>query len=83
MARNAAALAVVKSGFADQQEKVELEFENNEVFRNLCEEFEQCSSAIEHWKNNETADAEQRAQEYVDLLAELRQEIETWLLAMV
>ena len=60
MARNAAALAVVKSGFADQQEKVELEFENNE-----------------------TADAEQRAQEYVDLLAELRQEIETWLLAMV
>lgn len=79
MSTNAAALAVIKGGFSAQREKVELEFESSEVFRNLCEEFEQCSNAIEHWKNDKSAYAEQREQEYVDLLAELHQEIGSWL----
>jgi hypothetical protein len=79
MSKNAAALAVINGGFSAQREKVELEFESSEVFRNLCEEFEQCSNAIEHWKNDKSAYAEQREQEYVDLLAELHREIKFWL----
>ena len=79
MAENAATFTVIKSGFAAQQEKIELEYESSEAFRNLCEEYEQCLTAVEHWKNSNSSYANQREQEYVDLLAELHQEITSWL----
>ena len=72
-------LAVVESGFSDHREAIEREFNANEGFRNLCQEYEQCASAVIHWRKSKSPQAAKREQEYSELLLELQEEIMSWL----
>ena len=79
MAESESVLAVIKSGFSDQREVIEREFNASEDFRSLCEEYEQCASAASHWKKSKSPQAARREQEYSELLLELQEEITSWL----
>jgi len=48
-------------------------------FRSLCEDFAVCERALKKWQVSDAAIADQRRQEYTELLAELRSEIHDWL----
>ena len=48
-------------------------------FRSLCEDYAVCAHALENWQASDAAVAVQRQKEYAEWLAELKQEIHSWL----
>ena len=51
----------------------------NSEFRSLCEDYAVCARALENWRASDAAVAVQRQKEYTEWLAELEQEIHSWL----
>ena len=48
-------------------------------FRSMCEDYAVCARSLEDWQASDAAVAVQRRKEYTELLAELKQEIHSWL----
>lgn len=65
--------------FEDCKARVEKYHKESDYFRSLCEDFAVCERALEKWQASNAATADQRRQEYTELLAELRNEIQDWL----
>ena len=51
----------------------------NSVFRSLCEDYAVCARALDKWQASDAAVAVQRRKEYTAWLADLEQEIHSWL----
>jgi hypothetical protein len=45
----------------------------------MCEDYAVCARSLENWQASDAAVADQRRKEYTELLAELKQEIHSWL----
>ena len=58
---------------------IERSCHKNSEFRSLCEDYAVCARALENWQASDAAVAVQRRKEYADWLAELEQEILSWL----
>ena len=58
---------------------IEVACHENGEFLSLCEDFAVCARSMENWQASDAAVAVQRRKEYTKLLAELRQEIQSWL----
>ena len=44
-------------------------------FRDICEEYDLCVNALQHWTNSKEPDAEIRVKEYRALVRELEEEV--------
>jgi len=73
---------LIQTTFPGQDRLIGQAFKENRSFRELCEDYRRCVTALQRWKRSTEAESSQRQQEYNDLLEELGQEIETWLEAM-
>jgi len=77
--RSKSALARVIRQFKDWETRIKQYHNESGDFRSLCEDFAVCERALEKWQASDAAMAAQRQQEYEELLAELRNEIQDWL----
>jgi len=77
--RSKSALARVIRQFKDWETRIKQYHNESGDFRSLCEDYAVCERALEKWQASDTAMAAQRQQEYEELLAELRNEIQDWL----
>lgn len=50
-------------------------FQQNENFRAVCVDYQDCVKALRHWSRSTERDAARRKSEYEDLLSELEEEI--------
>ena len=79
---NADTLTLIKTCFGGRDALIERAFRQSESFRSLCEDYHECTAALDRWKRRQTPDARPRWQEYADLLVELDREIQRWLEAL-
>lgn len=73
---------LIRSSFPGQDTTVERALRDVESFRALCEDYRECSAALDRWEQRKGAEAAQRREEYTQLLAELDEEIRTRLEAL-
>jgi hypothetical protein len=73
------AIARVIKNFEGWECYIEIACHENGEFRSLCEDYAVCAHSLENWQASDKAVAVQRQQEYTELLAELKQEIHSWL----
>jgi|GEM_PF-2150773 len=72
-------IAQVIKQFEGWESYIEHSCHNNSEFRSLCEDYAVCARALENWQASDAAVAVQRQKEYAEWLAELKQEIHSWL----
>ena len=84
--RKALDMGVIKSAiflilerFPDRKDLVRRLFSANADFRILCEDFRQCSEALQYWNQSTKTDAPSRRKEYRALQRELADEIDRFL----
>ena len=65
--------------FPGRDELIERAFRRNSSFRDLCQDYRKCATALERWRRSDSEASSVRAREYADLLAELELELEGWL----
>lgn len=71
--------SLVKRESPGRESLVERAYRENSSFRDLCEDYRDCAETLERWRRSEGSASFLRAREYAGLLAELTQEIESWL----
>ena len=71
--------AQVIKQFKGWESCIEHSCNNNSEFRSLCEDYVVCARALENWQASDATVAVQRQKEYAEWLAELEQEIRSWL----
>lgn len=54
-------------------------FAHSGDFRSICDDFYECSLALDHLEKSKSKEASAQAAEYRELLGELKQEIVIWL----
>ena len=74
-----ASIARVTEHFKGWECYIELSCHENSEFRSLCEDYAVCARALENWQASDAAVAVERQTEYAESLAELQQEIHSWL----
>lgn len=72
-------IARVIKHFKGWESYIEYSCHKDGEFRALCEDFAVCERALENWKASDAIVALQRQKEYAELLADLEQEIQSWL----
>ena len=72
-------LARVTKHFDGWECYIQCSYNENDEFRSLCEDYAACARSLENWQASDAAVAVQRQNEYAELLAELKQEIHSWL----
>jgi hypothetical protein len=58
---------------------IECACQESDEFRLMCEDYAVCARSLKNWQASDAAVAVQRQKEYTELLAELKQEIHSWL----
>ena len=51
----------------------------NPSFQTLCEDYEKCTQALEHWSRSDHASASKRFRDYEELLQGLEREVEEFI----
>ena len=51
----------------------------DKTFKSICEDYQKCAEALEHWNQSTLEKAPMRVNEYSALLAELEEEIRCYL----
>ena len=82
MTRHGETVSLILASFPGRDQLIERAYRGNRPFRELCDDYRKCVVALERWKQREANQPVPRWQEYTELLAELRGEIQTWLEAM-
>ena len=72
-------LALITSRFEGSSDLIAQAFKKDKEFRSICKDYCDCDRALESWRNSDAAVAEQRLQEYSELLEELGRDIREWL----
>jgi uncharacterized protein YdcH (DUF465 family) len=79
-------LFILFERFPEQKETIKALFKKNESFKTLCEDYNRCAKALQHWNQSLDEDALLRMREYEVLLQQLEEEIlqnvneSTWIL---
>ena len=76
---NARTVEVICRRFEVEQGVVERGLEGDENFRQLCEDFRECSEVMKTWKQSDSPHAPRRVEEYEEILRALRGEIQVWI----
>ena len=76
------ARSLIKSRFPDHALLIDRACGEHATFRELCQDYRQCALALERWRRLSDDELSPRVQEYAGLLADLTQELESWLGAM-
>ena len=79
MVHDSDTLNLIRGLFPGREQLIEHAFHDQGSFRDLCEGYRRCVEARQRWEQLSGAEAPPQLQEYTELLAELSQEIETWL----
>ena len=61
--------------FPDRKKALHHLYKTNEAFQTLCENYQQCSQALNYWTDARHPRAVERHREYGELLSELEREI--------
>ena len=61
--------------FPEQKSAIRALYLQNQSFKTLCSDYEQCAAAIEYWKSCPSEEARRRSEEYRALLSELEEEV--------
>lgn len=72
-------IARVIKHFEGWESYIECPCHEDSEFRSLCEDYAVCDRALENWQASDAAVAPQRRKEYAEWLADLEQEIHSWL----
>ena len=72
-------LNLITAHFAGQDLLIERAYRQDTSFRSLCEDYRDCVDVIERLRNEGSAIAATRREEYTELLEELGCEIRDWL----
>ena len=70
----ASVFTVVKR-FPDSKDTVKQLFKESETFHSMCEDYQQCAEAMQHWDQSASDEAPARSGEYAALLLDLEAEI--------
>lgn len=65
--------------FEGWESSIKCACQESDEFRSMCEDYVVCVRSLENWQASDAAVAVQRQKEYTELLAELKQEILSWL----
>jgi hypothetical protein len=75
-------VAVIKSSvflvlekFQDRREDIKRLYKESPEFQTICEDYRQCTEALQHWDQSDGKEAPTRRQEYEQLLQELVDEV--------
>lgn len=71
---------LVMKRFPDRREEIVRCFYDSESFQTLCEDYKQCSHALQFWSRADSAKSIQRKTEYEEMLQSLEFEILQYLL---
>ena len=69
---------LVKRAFPGHDQAIERAYDEHPSFRELCQDYRQCSLALARWRQDRDPAPMQRSREYAELLDELAKEIESW-----
>ena len=70
---------MIQARFPGRERSIARAFGENPSFRDLCDDYRKCASAVDLWQRHQGTSAALRRQEYAELLEELGLEIRTWL----
>ena len=82
MRSQGATLSMIQARFQGRERSIARAFAENGSFRDLCDDYRKCASAVDRWQRQKGKSAVSRRREYQELLEELALEIRTWLDAM-
>ena len=82
MRSQSATLSMIQARFPGRERSIARAFGENPSFRELCDDYRKCASAVDRWQRQTGKSAASRRQEYAELLEELHLEIRAWLDAM-
>ncbi len=68
-------LFIVMKRFAERKNAIRRLFMGSEKFRNICEDYQRCAEAVQHWNHSASEEAPARREEYAALLRDLEEEI--------
>jgi len=75
-------LTVIKPGlfsiqqrFPDCKDSLRRLYRKSESFQGICQNYQECLNAFNHWSGSEDEQAPHRKHEYAELIKELEQEI--------
>jgi hypothetical protein len=68
-------LFLVIKRFRDRRNAVQQKYRASESFRLICQNYQKCTEALDHWAKSEHEEAPDRRLEYSVLLKELEEEI--------
>jgi hypothetical protein len=72
----------IRERFPDKTHTIDLLVAKDPEFLTMCEDFDACVDALQHWAKSEKSEAETRVDEYRTLVRELQEEIAQALVAM-
>jgi hypothetical protein len=78
--RGGVTVDIVINNFSGLEPYIRRSYREDGDFRSLCEDFAVCALALRNIKSTDAPTNRRRCKEYEQLLAELKQEIENWLL---
>lgn len=73
------ASSVVNRAFPGHEAAIDRALRDDASFRELCEDYRECASALDRWQRLDGDGPAARSREYRELLAELGAEVEAWL----
>jgi hypothetical protein len=71
----APALFTVLKRFSERKDCIKRLFRENDNFRNVCEDYQNCTEALRYWNQSESDEAPTRREEYGMLQQDLEAEI--------
>ena len=72
----------IKERFPDKKESIDRLMTEDPEFLNLCEDYDLCINALQHWTESREPEAEIRVNEYRTIAQELEEEVVEALTAM-
>jgi hypothetical protein len=73
----------ISSSFPGNERLIDRAYRDDPTFRELCDDYVGCAAALERWQRSNGDKSSPRSEEYSELLAELTDEVQAWLDAMV
>lgn len=74
--------SLIKSTFPGHDLLIDRAYEENQSFKDLSQDYQSCAVALERWRRMNGDEPSSRAREYTELMAELTNEVESWLRAL-
>lgn len=69
----------VVRAFPGREAAIDRALRDHASFRELCEDYRKCASALKRWRRLNGDGPSSRSREYAELLADLAAEIEEWI----